>query len=92
MLCNQSFNATSDELHSFTVTYPKKRIILGSKNMNFYDYDEPKDEFLSDEKLCLRILYNETLFSFVTLHSDSVKVWDARNGQLTTTHRQLTRE
>lgn len=91
MLCNQSFNASTEELHSFCVTYPKKRIILGAKNLIFYDYDEPKDQFLSDEKICLRVIYNETLFMFITLHSDSVKIWDARNGELKATHRQLTK-
>lgn len=91
MICNQSFNATADELHSFCVTHPKKRIVLGAKNLIFYDYDEPKDQYLSDEKMCLRVLYNETLFMFITLHADSVKVWDARTGELKATHRQLTK-
>lgn len=91
MLCNQSFNSTSEELHSFCVTHPKKRIVLGAKNLIFYDYDEPKDQNLSDEKICIKVIYNETLFMFVTLHSDSVKIWDARNGELKATHRQLTK-
>ena len=91
MICNQSFNATTEELHSFCVTHPKKRIILGGKNLIFYDYDEPKDSKLSDEKMCLRVLYNETLFMFVTLHADSVKIWDAKTGELKATHRQLTK-
>jgi len=92
-LCMQTFNTPGDKdkLYTFTVTYPKKRIILGSKHMMFYDYDEPKDQKLTDEKMCLRVLYNNTLFSFITLHPDSVKVWDARNGQLISSHRQLSK-
>lgn len=65
--------------------------MLGAKNLIFYDYDEPKDQLLSDEKICLRVIYNETLFMFVTLHSDTVKIWDARTGELKATHRQLTK-
>jgi hypothetical protein len=72
------------------VTHPTKRIILGAKNMIFYDYDEPRHELLTDEKMCLRILYNETLFSFITLHPDNVKIWDARTGEILSAHRDIT--
>lgn len=44
---------------------------------------------LTDEKQCLRILYADILFSFITLHSDNIKVWDARNGKLVGVHREL---
>jgi WD40 repeat protein len=56
-LCVQTFNspADKDKLYTFAVTHPKKRIILGSKHMVFYDYDEPKDQLLTDEKMCLRV-------------------------------------
>lgn len=37
---------------------------------------------LTDEKMCLKVLYNETLLCFITLHPDSVKTWDARTGKL----------
>jgi hypothetical protein len=37
--------------------------------------------------MCLKVLYNEILFAFITLHPDSVKVWDARNGKLTSVYR-----
>lgn len=37
---------------------------------------------LTDEKMCLKILYNYTLICFITLHPDSVKTWDARTGKL----------
>ena len=91
MICNQSFNVNNDELRSFCVTHPKKRIVCGGKSLSFFDYDEPRDQLLADEKACLRVLYNETLFLFITLHPDSVKIWDARNGNLVATHRQLTK-
>lgn len=57
--------------------------------MIFFDYDEPKHEFLTDEKMCLKIIYNEVLFAFITLHPDNVKVWDARNGETLSAHRDL---
>jgi len=91
MICNQSLSIGSEELRSFCVTHPKKRIVCGGKSMVFFDYDEPRDQWLADEKACLRVLYNETLFVFITLHPDSVKIWDARNGVLVATHRQLTK-
>ena len=90
MQCTQTFNASAQEINSFCVTYPTKRVILGAKNMIFYDYDEPRHEYLSDEKMCIRIIYNETLFSFITLHPDNVKVWDARTGEIKSAHRDLT--
>lgn len=90
MICKQTFNSPTPEINSFCVTHPTKRIILGAKNMIFYDYDEPRHEFLSDEKMCLKIIYNETLFSFITLHPDNVKVWDARTGEIKSAHRDLT--
>jgi WD40 repeat protein len=90
MLCQQTFNSPTQEVNSFCVTYPTKRIVLGAKNMIFFDYDEPKHEFLTDEKMCLKIIYNEVLFAFITLHPDNVKVWDARNGETIAAHRDLT--
>ncbi len=50
--------------------------------MEFFDYDEPKDQLLTDEKVCLQVIYNDTLFSLITLHPDSIKVWDAKTGFL----------
>ena len=48
----------TDEIASFTLTYPKKQIVVGSRKLYFYEYDEPKDQALTDEKMCLKILYN----------------------------------
>jgi len=90
MLCMQTFNSPTNEINSFCVTYPIKRIVLGAKTMMFYDYDEPKHDFLADEKMCLKIIYNDTLYSFITLHPDNVKIWDARSGEIVCAHRDLT--
>jgi len=30
-------------INTFCLTYPYKRIVLGGKKLEFYDYDEPKD-------------------------------------------------
>ena len=69
------------EVNCFCLTYPQKKIILGGKKLEFFDYDEPKDQLLTDEKVCLQVIYNDTLFSLITLHPDSIKVWDAKTGK-----------
>jgi hypothetical protein len=58
----QSFNSMMKRINCFCLTYPYKRIILGGKTLEFYDYDEPKDQYLTDEKKCLKVLYNDVLF------------------------------
>jgi WD40 repeat protein len=88
-LCMQTFNVPVEELNAFTLTFPKKRIVTGARNLLFYDYDEPKDQLLTDEKVCMKVIYNDILLSFITLHPDSVKIWDARNGKLVSVHREL---
>lgn len=32
-----------NEINSFCLTYPKKRIITASRHLAVYEYDEPKD-------------------------------------------------
>lgn len=82
-LCMQTINIPTDELNSFVVTnQPKKRVIFGTRRLTYFEYDEPKDQALTDEKMCLRILYNDELLCFITLHPDCIKIWDARNGTL----------
>lgn len=89
-LCVQTLNVNCDELNTFTVTTnPKKRIITGARNLQFYEYDEPKDQYLANEKGCLRVLYNHVMFAFVTLHPDCIKIWDARNGKLMNMYRDI---
>lgn len=74
-LCTQTFTVTGDELNSFTLTSQnKKRIICATRKLQYFEYDEPKDQLLTDEKTCLRILFNDTLLNFITLHPDSIKV------------------
>ncbi len=70
----QTFNVPTDELTSFTLSYPKKRVIAAARHLVFYEYDEPKDQFLTDEKICLKVLYNDVMQNFITLHPDSIKV------------------
>jgi len=90
-LCVQTFNVPCDELNAFTITHPKKRIIAGARHLNFYEYDEPKDQNLADEKICLRVLYNDVMFIFITLHPDCVKLWEAKSGKLLTIHREISK-
>jgi WD40 repeat protein len=51
----QTFNFPTDELAAFSLTYStsgsqsmKKRIICGNKSLNYFEYDEPKDQLLDD--------------------------------------------
>ena len=39
--------------------------------------------------MCLRILFNSVLLCFITLHPDSIKIWDARTGKLQSVYREL---
>lgn len=89
-LCMQTFNVPTDELNTFVLTSSqKKRIVFGSRRLYYYEYDEPKDQKLTDEKMCLRVLYNDVMLCFITLHPDCIKVWDCRNGKLNSVFREL---
>ncbi|KAL4445040.1 hypothetical protein ABPG74_018768 [Tetrahymena malaccensis] len=89
-LCMQTINVPTDELNSFVVTSnQKKRIIFGARRLYYYEYDEPKDQMLTDEKMCLRVLYNSVLLCLITLHPDCIKVWDIRTGKLQSVYREL---
>lgn len=95
-LCVQTFNAPLDELAAFSLTYSsngsqsmKKRIICGGKKLSYFEYDEPKDQLLTDEKPCLQVIFNATLLCITTLHPDSLKVWDAKTGKLISVYRGL---
>ena len=46
-----------DEVNGFCMTHPKKRIVVAERYLHFYDYDEPKDQFLTDESVCLRVKF-----------------------------------
>jgi hypothetical protein len=86
----QTFNVPTEELNSFTLTSAvKKRVIFGSRRLYYYEYDEPKDQKLTDEKMCLRVLFNEVMMCIITLHPDSIKVWNARDGSLLSVFREL---
>jgi len=85
----QTFNVPCDELNTFCTTHPKKRIIVGARNLQVYEYDEPKDQYLTDEKLCQKIIFNKVMFMFITLHPNSIKLWDATNGKLLKTHTEI---
>ena len=52
-MCMQTFNVPVDEVAGFCMTYPKKRIVVAERYLHFYDYDEPKDQLLTDESVCL---------------------------------------
>jgi len=42
-MCMQTFNVPVEEVSSFCMTYPKKRVVVAERYLHFYDYDEPKD-------------------------------------------------
>ena len=86
-VCMQTFQAPVDELTTFAITHPKKRIITGNRNLLFFEYDEPKDQELTDENYVIQVIYNSLMQIFITLHSDSIKLWDAKTGALQRVHR-----
>lgn len=67
----------------------KKRIVCASKKLHFFEYDEPKDQFLTDEKYPIKILFNKVFLCFVTMHADCIKIWDAKSGRLNSVYRGL---
>jgi len=42
--------------------------------------------------MCIRILYNSVMLTFITLHPDCIKVWDARDGKLVSVYRELSKD
>ena len=98
-LCVQTFNAPVDKLTSFCLTHGsasnqamKKRIICGGKRLHYFEYDEPKDQLLTDEKPCTQVIFNSTLLCFITMHSDCLKVWDAKTGKLESVYRNISND
>ena len=47
------------------------------------------DQLLTDEKICVKVLFNATLLVFITLHADSLKIWSAKDGRLESVYRGL---
>ena len=43
----------------------------------------------TDEKPCTTVLFNSTLLCIVTLHPETVKVWDVRTGKLMSVYRNI---
>lgn len=67
----------------------RKRIIVGSDQIYFYDYEESREGNLADSKSCISILFNEVFNQFVSAHIDSVKIWDASKGSLVKVFRSI---
>ncbi|CAG9329654.1 unnamed protein product [Blepharisma stoltei] len=88
--CMQSFNAPVAELNCFTVSFPEKKIIAGSKKVLQYAYEEPKDQNKVDETIAICCYYNPQYHTFITAHSGCVKVWNAATGRLSRVFRDLT--
>ena len=86
----QTFNCPLNEINSFAVTSPPKRIIAGGRKLIFYDYDEPTDNHLADDQACLSVLYNPVFYTFITAHPKCIKIWDATTGALQSVFRDLT--
>jgi WD40 repeat protein len=88
--CIQSFQAPVGELNCFTVTYPEKKIIAGSRKLVMYSYEEPKDHGKVDESHAIACIYNSHYQVFFTAHANCVKSWNASNGSLKIVFRDLT--
>ena len=85
----QTFNCPLNEINTFAVTSPPKRIVAGGRKLWFYDYDEPTDNHLADDQACLAVLYNPVFYSFITAHPKCIKIWDATTGALQSVFRDL---
>ena len=76
-------NSTNKKAHTFCVTSKhKKRIIIGSDKVYFFDYEESQEGNLADTYVCIEVIYNEIYDIFITAHMNCIKIWDATNGQL----------
>jgi WD40 repeat protein len=76
-------NSTNKKAHAFCVTSKhKKKIIIGSDKVYFFDYEESQEGNLADTYVCINIIYNEVFDTFITAHMKCIKVWDAKTGQL----------
>jgi len=72
-----------------TTTAFKKKVIIGSDKVYFYDYEESREGNLSDSKSCINVIYNVVFNIFVSAHIDSIKVWDATTGSLKNVFRDV---
>ncbi len=72
-----------------TTTAYKKKVIIGSDKVYFYDYEESREGNLSDSKSCINVIYNDVFNTFVSAHIDSVKIWDATTGSLKNVFRDI---
>lgn len=85
-------NSTNKKSHSFCVTSKhKKRIIIGADKLYFFEYEESQEGNLADAYVCIDIIYNDIYNIFITAHMNSIKIWDATNGQLKQIFKNLTK-
>ena len=83
-------NSTNKKVRTFTVTSRhKKKIIIGADKVFFFDYDESQEENLCDTHMCIDVMYNEVFNIFITIHIDSIKIWDACTGKLKQIYKSL---
>ena len=85
-------NSTNKKAHTFCVTSKnKKRIIIGADKLFFFDYEESQEGNLTDTHACIEVIFNEVFDTIITAHMDSIKIWDATNGQLKQIYKNLTK-
>ena len=85
-------NNSNKKAHTFCVTSEhKKKIVIGSDKVYFFDYEESQEGNLADAKVCVCVLYNEVFNIFVTAHMDCIKIWDAEKGNLKQVFRNITK-
>lgn len=84
-------NNGNKKANSFCITsLAKKKIIVGSDKVFFFDYEESQEGNLADSKTCICVLYNEVFNIFVTAHIDCIKIWNAEKGTLEQVFRDIT--
>jgi WD40 repeat protein len=77
--------------NSFCITnINKKRIIVGSDKVYFFDYEESQEGNLADSKPCIAVMYNDIFNVLITAHLDCIKLWDTQTGVLKQVFRDIT--
>ena len=46
----------NETMHSFCLTFPKKKIILASHRLQYFEYDEIVDANICDEYPCIKVI------------------------------------
>eukprot|EP00743_Colponemidia_sp_Colp-15_P010004 GILK01010980.1.p1 GENE.GILK01010980.1~~GILK01010980.1.p1 ORF type:complete len:1243 (+),score=229.20 GILK01010980.1:96-3824(+) len=82
--CVHSFGepSSSHEATCFASIHHHKRIVVGGRRLQFFEYDEPNDLNVTDQHSVTACLYNSVFLTFITAHRREIKLWNAQTGCL----------